>query len=125
MEVTDKLLAEGFLSKAGAVIGWEGQVRAHSFGDFGYTKPAMHVERERFDQILFEHAAENGVTTVEEATVTGVDLTAAEESGEGAVVAVKAEDGTSHAATCWMPAGRPRSWAGSSVSATSTTRSAI
>ncbi|MDJ0953320.1 MAG: NAD(P)/FAD-dependent oxidoreductase [Acidimicrobiia bacterium] len=100
MEVTDKLLAEGFLSKAGAVIGWEGQVRAHSFGDFGYTKPAMHVERERFDQILFEHAAEKGVTTVEEATVTGVDFTAAEESGEGAVVAVKAEDGTPHSISC-------------------------
>ncbi len=100
MEVTDKLLAEGFLAKAGAVIGWEGQVRAHSFGDFGYTKPAMHVERERFDQILFEHAAEKGVTTVEEATVTGVDFTIAEESGEGAVVAVKDEDGTAQSISC-------------------------
>jgi len=36
MKVTEKLEKEGFVSKSGAVVSWGGQVRAHSFGDFGY-----------------------------------------------------------------------------------------
>jgi flavin-dependent dehydrogenase len=89
MKVTDKLEAEGFVSKAGAIVAWEGQFRAHSFGDFGYTRPAMHVERERFDQILFEHAASQGVHTFEEVTVTGSEFSIDDDGRESAVVTVR------------------------------------
>ncbi len=101
MGVTDKIIAEGFLSKAGAVVAWDGQVRAHSFGDFGYTQPAMHVERERFDQILSEHAKSEGVNAFEETTVTGVEFTGDESTnGEGAVVTVRTASGSRHSIEC-------------------------
>ncbi len=97
MKVTDKILDEGFVSKAGAVVAWEGKVRAHSFGDFGYTQPAMHVERERFDEILFEHARSQGVTAFENTTVVAAEFS---EDPEGALVTVKDETGKVHAIEC-------------------------
>lgn len=72
IEVSSKIEAEGFMKKAGAIVSWDGRRRAHTFGDFGYTRPALHVERDRFDEILFRHAANLGVRTFESTTVTGV-----------------------------------------------------
>jgi len=92
--VSEKIDADGFIEKAGAIISWNAEARAHTFGDFGYVKPALHIERDRFDQILFEHAKSQGVTALEETTVTGVDLSAAGESGEGATVLMTLNDGT-------------------------------
>lgn len=101
MQVTEKLEAEGFLAKAGAVVSWDGQVRAHSFGDFGYTRPAMHVERERFDQILFDHAGSQGVTTFENVAVTGAEFSVDEVSGnENARVVVKDSEGQTSSIEC-------------------------
>jgi flavin-dependent dehydrogenase len=101
MQVTKKLEDEGFLSKAGAVVSWDGQVRAHSFGDFGYTRPAMHVERDRFDQILFEHATSQGVRTFENVAVTGAEFFVDETSGlESARVAVKDSIGETGSIEC-------------------------
>ena len=57
---TDAIAAEGFLRKAGGSVDWNGEMRRLSFGDFGYTRPALHVERDRFDQILFERARASG-----------------------------------------------------------------
>ncbi len=69
-----KLEAEGFIVKAGGLINWNDQPRAHNFKDFGYSRPALHVERDRFDYILLEHAREEGVQVFEEVAVTNVRL---------------------------------------------------
>lgn len=66
---TAKVEAEGFLTKTGGIVDWRGQLRGNSFGDFGFDRPAKHVERDRFDQILFEHAGELGAATFENVTV--------------------------------------------------------
>lgn len=101
MQVTDKLQAEGFVSKSGAIVSWDGHVRAHSFGDFGYTRPAMHVERDRFDQILFEHAGSQGVRTFENTKVLGAEFSVDEADGaESAVVTFKGSDGETGAIRC-------------------------
>lgn len=70
--VTEKIEAEGFLSKAGGLINWKNQPRAHNFSDFGYTRPALHVERDRFDHILLEHAQELGVQVFEGVSINSV-----------------------------------------------------
>lgn len=53
--------AEGFIRKAGGTVSWNGSIRRMGFKDFGYHRPALHVERDRFDQILQEHAIAKGV----------------------------------------------------------------
>ena len=70
----DKIRAEGFIAKNGGMVNWQGQPKAHTFKDFGYTQPAMHVERDRFDEILLRHAASEGVQVFEEYNVRKVDL---------------------------------------------------
>jgi flavin-dependent dehydrogenase len=72
--VSEKIKAEGFIQKAGGTVAWKDQVRSHTFKDFGYGQPALHIERDRFDQILIEHAAEEGVDVRQETAVTRVDF---------------------------------------------------
>lgn len=67
---TEKLEAEGFITKTGGIVDWRGELRGNSFGDFGFDRPAKHVERDRFDQIWFEHAGSLGAKTFENVTVT-------------------------------------------------------
>ncbi len=50
--VSEKILADGFIQKAGGTTIWGGVVRQMGFKDFGYGRPALHVERDRLDQIL-------------------------------------------------------------------------
>lgn len=71
---TEKIEAEGFIAKAGGLINWKRQPRAHNFSDFGYSRPALHVERDRFDYILIDHARSEGVGVFEEVAVSSVDL---------------------------------------------------
>lgn len=56
-----RLAEEGFIQKSGGTVVWKGVIREMSFADFGYERPGMHVERDRFDAILLEHAAASGV----------------------------------------------------------------
>ena len=91
--VTDKIKAEGFVAKAGAIIAWDGQFKAHTFADFGYTTSAMHVERPRFDQILFEHAASLGAQTFENTAVTKADLGVNDDGSEYARVMYRDANG--------------------------------
>ncbi|MEN8237949.1 MAG: tryptophan 7-halogenase, partial [Actinomycetota bacterium] len=101
MKVTEKLESEGFLAKSGAVVSWDGHVRAHSFGDFGYTRSAMHVERDRFDQILFDHAGSEGVHTFENVAVSGAEFFVDESTGlESARVSVKPTGGEASSIDC-------------------------
>ncbi len=73
MGVTEKILAEDFIAKAGGMVQWQGRTLAHAFKAFGYDRPAMHVERDRFDQILFEHAVSEGAKGFMEVAVTAAD----------------------------------------------------
>lgn len=93
--VTEKIEAENFVAKSGAIIAWDGQFRAHTFGDFGYDRSAMHVERDRFDQILFEHAAASGATTFENVTATSVETGVDTSGAEFANVTWRRGDATS------------------------------
>ena len=62
--VSEKIEQEGFIQKAGGMAYWKGTIRGHTFKDFGYTRAAMHVERDRFDHILLENAKEKGATVL-------------------------------------------------------------
>jgi flavin-dependent dehydrogenase len=72
--VSAKIEAEGFVQKAGGNVEWDGVMRKIAFKDFGYTRPALHVERDRFDEILIEHAREQGTQVFEEISVLRVDF---------------------------------------------------
>jgi flavin-dependent dehydrogenase len=75
-KVSDKIAAEGFIRKAGGTVDWHGRSQHLAFKDFGYTRPALHVERDRFDHLLLQHAREQGARIFEETTVLGVDIEA-------------------------------------------------
>ncbi len=76
--VTGKVEAEDFTKKAGGTHAWHGVIRQLAFKDFGYTRPALHVERDRFDQILLDHAREQGAQVFEEVSAGKVDLNGGE-----------------------------------------------
>ena len=71
---TGAIEAEQFIRKAGGTVDWHGETRHVAFKDFGYTRPALHVERDRFDEILLRHAAAQGVQVFERVSVHEVDL---------------------------------------------------
>jgi flavin-dependent dehydrogenase len=72
--VSRKIEEEKFVQKSGGTVLWNGLLRQLSFKDFGYTRPALHIERDRFDHILIEHARAEGAKVFEEVTVTQVNL---------------------------------------------------
>ena len=90
---TDKILAEGFLTKNGAIVSWNKTFRGHTFGDFGFNKPAMHVERDRFDHILFEHAGDCGAALFSGTAVTNVESGTDAGGAEYSRITYKTEDG--------------------------------
>ena len=73
-KVTEKILADGFVRKAGGTVDWHGETRRIAFKDFGYTRPALHVERDRFDHILLENARTKGVQVFEEVAAGECDF---------------------------------------------------
>jgi flavin-dependent dehydrogenase len=81
--VSPRLQAEGFVRKAGGTVTWGGRTQRLSFADFGFTRPALHVERDRFDAILLDHARGLGVQVRE--TVTAEQCLAAGPDGLAAV----------------------------------------
>lgn len=56
---------EGFIAKAGGITVWNGKIHRIAFADFGFDRPALHVERDRFDLVLLRHAQDNGVAVFE------------------------------------------------------------
>ena len=74
LEVDKKIEAEGFIEKSGGTVIWNGVIRQMAFKDFGYQRPALHVERDRFDYILLENARERGTQIFEEVAVARVNL---------------------------------------------------
>lgn len=88
MGVSEKIEAEGFIKKAGGTMYWGNQFRQFTFGDFGHTRAALHVERDRFDEILFRHAGSCGADLYEEAHALDADLS---ENGNTIKVRLKGE----------------------------------
>lgn len=76
---TDAIAAEGFVRKAGGSVDWNGSMRRLSFRDFGYTRPALHVERDRFDFLLLERARASGARVGEEIAALQADFSRAED----------------------------------------------
>jgi len=72
--VSEKVKADGFIQKAGGTVIWNNVIRQVAFKDFGYSQPALHVERDRLDYILLEHARSQGAEVYEEVSATGVVL---------------------------------------------------
>jgi flavin-dependent dehydrogenase len=85
--VSEKIEEAGFVEKAGAVVSWNSRLRAHSFADFGYDRPALHVERDHFDEILFRHAESLGVRAFEGTRAVQVECGADTDGAEWCRVA--------------------------------------
>ncbi len=64
---------EGFIAKAGGITVWNGEIHRIAFADFGFDRPALHVERDRFDHLLLRHAGECGARVFEQVAVTAVE----------------------------------------------------
>lgn len=72
--VAPKIEQEGFVAKAGGISVWNGKIHRIAFADFGFKRPALHVERDVFDEILLNHAAECGAQVFQQVAVREVEL---------------------------------------------------
>jgi flavin-dependent dehydrogenase len=63
--VTERVVEEGFVKKAGGVVDWEDEVTQISFRDFDYDRPGLHVERAALDHLLLDNARSAGVAVCE------------------------------------------------------------
>jgi len=96
--VSEKILAEGFVQKTGGTVAWNGTIRQMAFKDFGYARPALHVERDRFDQILLENAGVQGVQVFEQVSVLRIDF--GNEGETQSVIYRQASDKTEGCISC-------------------------
>ena len=65
---------EGFVAKAGGISVWNGKIHRIAFADFGFTRPALHVERDVFDELLLNHAESLGARIYQRVAVNRVDF---------------------------------------------------
>ena len=72
--VSSAVQEEGFLGKGGAITVWDGKIHQFRFAEFGFKRPALHVERDRFDEILFDHASKSGAEVFEGVSVKSVSF---------------------------------------------------
>lgn len=72
--VSEAIMKEGFIRKAGGTVDWHGATRNLAFKDFGFNRPALHVERARFDELLIENARRCGAQVFEEVSVQNADV---------------------------------------------------
>jgi flavin-dependent dehydrogenase len=86
---TDDIERAGFIKKSGATGIWNGTVRQLKLADFGHTRPALHVERDEFDDILLRVAARQGARVFEQVAVRQVHV----ESSDTAVTCVDVQTG--------------------------------
>ncbi len=71
--VSAKIDAEGFVTKAGGITVWNGDIHRISFAEFGFKRPALHVERDVFDELLLRHAQSCGAQVYETVVVKRVN----------------------------------------------------
>ena len=74
IDASEDIENEGFLQKTGGIVAWEGQAKTLSFKSFGIERKALHVERDRFDQILLNKVKEKGGSVFEQMKVEHVDI---------------------------------------------------
>lgn len=72
--VSPLLEQEGFVAKAGGITVWNGKIHRIAFSDFGFSRPALHVERDKFDHILLQHAQSQGSQVFQQVSARGADL---------------------------------------------------
>jgi len=65
---------EGFVAKAGGIAVWNGKIHRIAFSEFGFTRPALHVERDIFDELLLNHAESLGARVFQQVTVREAEL---------------------------------------------------
>ena len=80
IDASEDIENEGFLQKTGGSVSWEGKARIVSFKSFGIERKALHVERDRFDQILLNKVKELGAQVLEGMKVTSIDNSNPEEA---------------------------------------------
>jgi flavin-dependent dehydrogenase len=68
---------EGFVAKAGGITVWNGRIHRIAFAEFGFERPALHVERDIFDALLLHHAAALGAQVYQQVAVKQVDFSVA------------------------------------------------
>ena len=72
--VTPLIEKEGFVAKAGGITVWNDKISRIAFSEFGFTRPALHVERDIFDQLLLKHAESLGAGVFQQVTVREAEL---------------------------------------------------
>lgn len=96
--VTEDIVNEGFIRKAGGTVDWHGVSRHLAFKDYGYERPALHVERDRFDFLLLQNARRRGVQVFEE--VAAQDVVVGVEQSQARVGYRVTADGATGAIDC-------------------------
>lgn len=69
---------EGFVAKAGGITVWNGKIHRIAFSEFGFTRPALHVERDVFDELLLRHAIASAARVYQQVAVKEADFSSAE-----------------------------------------------
>jgi flavin-dependent dehydrogenase len=73
--VSSKLAKAAFVPQAGRVVSWGGRVTSLRFSDLGHdARGGLHVERERFDELLLRHAEELGARVFEQVSARYLEL---------------------------------------------------
>lgn len=72
--VSKKIEQEQFIRKAGGITVWDGIIHQIAFADFGFRRPALHVERATFDNILLRHSEITGTRIFEQVSVKRADF---------------------------------------------------
>ncbi len=72
-DASARIEAASFVVKAGGIVSWNDALRRTRFRDFGHDRPALHVDRDLFDEILLGASADVGTAVFERTRVTGVD----------------------------------------------------
>lgn len=72
--VTKTIEEENFVVKQGGTIVWDDKIRQLSFSKFGFTRPGLHVERDRLDHVLLMHSQKSGAKVFENITVKKVNF---------------------------------------------------
>lgn len=72
--VTPLIEKEGFVAKAGGITVWNGKISRIAFSEFGFDRPALHVERDVFDALLLKHAENLGVSVFQQISVRDAQL---------------------------------------------------
>ena len=106
--VSKKIEQEEFIRKAGGITVWDGVIHQISFADFGFKRPALHVERAAFDNILLRHSEVTGAQIFERVSVKRIDFSVPEkpvahyldrrqqERREGSIACQYVVDATGH-----------------------------